>query len=219
MKVISKIALLCFLLVSTSNLMAQLSISPGIRAGVNLANVSVDPDLEFDTKSNMGMIIAVPVEIGIGESFAIQPEVMFVQKGFKVEENILGLNFKTQMIINQIDIPILAKYKFVNTESFQAYAAAGPVFGYALSGKQKIEALGQSEEEDIDFDEFGYNRFETLVSVGAGAGIPIGPGVIVLDLRYLFGLSDLNDSEEDFEMRNNGFQGGIGFMFNFGGKE
>jgi hypothetical protein len=218
MKVISKIALLCFLLVSTSNLMAQLTISPGLRVGVNLANVSADPDFEIDTESIIGLIFAVPVEIGIGESFAIQPEVMFVQKGFKIEQNLLGFNFESQMIVNQLDIPILAKFKFVNTESFQAYAAAGPVFGYALSGKQKIEALGQSEEEDVDFDEIGYNRFETLVSVGAGAGIPIGPGVIVLDLRYLFGLSDLDDTE-DVKVKNNGFQGGIGFMFTFGGND
>lgn len=214
MKLFSKIALLCFLLISTSNLLAQLTVSPGLRAGVNLANVSADPDI--GSESITGLLLAVPIEIGIGESFAIQPEIMFVQKGTRFEENILGSNDKIERRISQIDIPILAKFKFLNTDAFQAYVAAGPVFGFALSGKTKAEALGISGEEDLDFDEDDYNRLETLVSAGGGIGIPIGFGVIVLDVRYLFGITDVDDSDE-FKVKNNGIQGGIGFMFSFGG--
>lgn len=218
MKNISKLLLLCLLTSSSYSLMAQLSL--GLRAGANFGNVSFDPDDDFDPMSITGLIIAVPFEIAISENFAVQPELMYIQKGYGEEDSFQGQTFSIDLIINQIDVPVLAKYLFVNSETFSAYAAGGPVFGYALSAKGKSESNGDKEEVDLDWDDDlpDYNRFEVLVSIGAGAGLPVGPGQIVLDLRYLFGLTDLDGADDDFTAKNNGFQATVGYMIPIGGE-
>ncbi|MEO1261413.1 MAG: porin family protein [Bacteroidota bacterium] len=178
----------------------------GVRAGITLPNYSGDETDGFD--ANLGLTLAALYEIPISDNFAIQPELAFVQKGYKFEADIFGTTFETKTRINHIDVPILAKVKFGN-ESVMAYAAAGPTLGYAISGS--IEVDGDSESID-DWDAF--NRFEIGASVGAGAGIPAGNGQVFLDVRYLLGLTNLADTDDDITVRNSGLNLSVGYMAN-----
>jgi len=124
------------------------SISVGVRAGVLLNNVSVDPkDSDIDPKMLFAPQIAVPIEIAFGDMFAIQPEIMYGSQGYKVEESetttegtvTIRSKIDGQLKANTLEIPLLAKVKF-GTELLKFHVLAGPSIGFGLGGE--AEATG-----------------------------------------------------------------------------
>lgn len=196
------------LMLTTSALIAQIGV--GFRAGITL------PDQKYETSgfdisgsSYMGLTAAVLFEIGISEMFAVQPEIAFIQKGTKSEFDFGGTTLESKTRINHIDVPILAKARFGN-ESIGAYVAAGPTFGYAVSGFYEEDG----EKTDIKDDDWdGYNRFEIGASAGAGIGKKLTSGQVFLDFRYIFSLSNLAD-EDDVTAHNMGMNISIGYLAN-----
>ena len=129
----------------TINTFAQVSF--GVKGGVVFSNVDAPEfiqDLEqipqFQTISNTSF--GLVSEIEISESFAIQPELNFVTKGFKLDEATNLDLFGTSLPIgvtaisefNYVDVPLLAKFK-VSNDIMSAYVLAGPTIGYATGGK------------------------------------------------------------------------------------
>ena len=201
MKLLKKLSLLTALLFVTSNLlMAQLSL--GVRGGINLAKEYVEFSGESETSDALtGLTLAGLIEIGMGEHFAIQPELVFVQKG--------GSNGDSDddLTLNHFDVPVLLKYK-VGAESFGGYLAAGPTFGYALSGK-----FGDEKFEDDDWE--GYNRFELGASLGGGLGLNLASGMVFLDIRYLLSLNNLSEDDE-ITIKNRGIGLSVGYLHTLG---
>ncbi len=208
---------------------AQAQISIGVRAGANLANVSLSDtsDLDIgDPKTSIGAILGAVLELGITEKLAIQVEPSFIQKGWRIKEelDLLGQSFKIdgKYTFNYIDVPILAKLRF-NGANTGLYAFAGPTFGYMSSGKYKVttEVAGQkeTEEEKLNFDEEeGINRFDVGAALGAGFQLNLGGGRLFFDARYNLGLSNIADEdeiEEDFSIRNKGIGLSVGYLYSF----
>lgn len=190
----------------------------GGRVGVNLSNYNFELDEEsedFDTKA--GLDIAGIVNIGLSENFSLQPELHFIQKGYKVEESFGGFSSEGKLTLNYLEIPILAKYAF-GTETIKAFALAGPSFGFAATGKSEFCFNGECESEDFEFDENdGFNRNEVSLNLGAGIGFNAGPGQLFLDVRYLLGLSNLNDDDSvDGTVKSRGLNIGVGYMIVLG---
>ncbi len=145
---------------------AYTQIKVGIRGGIILANLDVDPtDTDDpDYKSITGFQIAVPVEIGLGSMFAIQPEIMYGMHGTRIDESfndteggLTTVGFeKVDLRINTLEIPLLAKVKF-GSDEFKFHLLAGPSFGFGLSGKSKGEYSFKTTAADgtVIFDESG----------------------------------------------------------------
>lgn len=201
-----------FAFVCTFSLVSAQNLSFGVRAGVNLANVNIEQDgLNIEPDSRTGLNIGAILNIGVTDAFSVQPELSFIQKGYSLE--LLG--DEVELILNYLEIPILAKYAF-GSESFQGFVQAGPAIGFALNGKSKFG----DEEEDIDFDEDGLNTFDFGLQFGAGAAVPAGPGEAFLDLRYALGLANISDDEsgDDITTTNRGLLITVGYLFPIGGK-
>ena len=198
-KILCSICMVAF----SCSLFAQI----GVRAGITLPNQNYEQDgIDLSLDPNLGLTLALLFELGITENFVIQPELAFVQKGAKTKFEFQGVTEESKLRINHIDVPVLAKYKF-GTESIAAYVAAGPTFGYAISGSSETDGNKESfDDEDWD----GYNRFEIGASAGGGIGIPMAVGQVFLDVRYLFSLSNLTD-ESDVTARNKGMNISIGY--------
>lgn len=204
-----------FALLFTSNLSAQMSV--GGRVGVNFANINNDQDgISFDTDAITGLQIAGILDIGLSNNFSIQPELNFIQKGFKIELDFGGYSASTKFNLNYLEAPIHAKYKF-GTETLKFFALAGPSIGFAMSGKTENCESGICQTEDFEFnDDDGFQRIEIGLSMGAGVGFNAGPGQLFLDLRYLLGLSNLNEDSDDGKIHNRGFAIGLGYMIPLG---
>jgi hypothetical protein len=199
--------------------MAQ-TISVGPRLGVNFATQKVSgSDEDFadewndQVKSNGGLQVGAVVNVMVNDLFSVQPELLFVQKGFKFEEDELSIKGK----YNYLEVPVLAKLSF-GTGNVQGFVTAGPTLGYWMSGKDIAEFDGDSDESDVDFgdDEDGIeNRAELGANIGVGLAYKLGTGALNFDVRYGAGFSSVYESEgdDDAKLKNSGVSISVAYLF------
>lgn len=197
--------------------MAQ-SISVGPRVGLNLATQVVtggeseeEDAWNDEVKANTGVQLGAVANFGISELFSIQPELLFVQKGYKFEEDDMSVTGK----YSYLEVPVLAKISFGN-EQLKGFVTAGPTLGYWLSGKDTFKADGGEISGDIDFDddEDGEEkRFEAGASIGVGLAYKVGPGALNFDVRYGAGFTSVYESEGDAKLKNSGISISVAYLF------
>ena len=182
----------------------------GLRTGVTFANAEFDDDTrEFDTKTATGYSLGLMVPVFLSENFAIQPELSYVQKGFRREFPVsLGGDLEAYRF-SYYELPVLLRAGF-GTDQLKFYFQAGAAFGYAASGEIEIADI----ITDIDFSSDEFNR--TDVSGIGGAGFVFGGGGLGLfvDGRYVYGLSE--DQLDDFTYTNRGLTLSAGLLFTVG---
>ncbi len=123
-------------------------ISLGFRGGILITSIDKSPleDGEPKPENIPGFQIAVPVEIGIGALFAIQPEIMIGTHGGRQSTNndvtLLGIRTVTsaeiKYKITTLEIPVLAKLKF-GSDVLKFHVLAGPSLGFGFNGKSNSE--------------------------------------------------------------------------------
>ena len=208
MKNLIKTLSLLLLVTFTTNSFAQ---NFGLRGGINLANISFEEE-DLGADSKIGLVIGGIAEIGLSELISLQPELNFVQKGYQLDIDFFGSKIESKANINYLDVPVNVKVGF-DAGGAKIYFLAGPGFGYALNGSIEFCESGNCESEDLEFDnDDGFNRFE--ISGNLGAGVQFGQ--IFVDLRYVLGISNLNEDDVDGNASNRGFQISAGYMFGGG---
>jgi hypothetical protein len=165
--------------------MAQ-GISGGIKAGLNFANQKFGSDVlntSADSRTSWHAGLFLTIKAG---SFGVQPEVLY---------NSVGAEFDAGDVrkIDYVSIPVMIRFNFAKIVNIHA----GPQFGMLLSAK----------DEDIDIKE---ELKSTDLGIGAGIGLDIPMG-LTASVRYVFGISDINDSNSDFELKNNVMQVSVGY--------
>jgi hypothetical protein len=144
--------IVAIMLMSTSPLLAQF----GVQAGAAFGSAKFsgedtelgDMDQKFGTR--VGFTGGVFYRKQLGESmFAVQPELNWMQKGGKENIDFLGFDVSTDLIVNYLELPVYFLYNGGNSSGF--FAGAGPSFNFGMSGKVKVSADGESDEEDLKF--------------------------------------------------------------------
>jgi hypothetical protein len=215
-----KALILLFFMVSVAAVQAQTFIP---RAGITISTLQAEDfvkEMDNEIQSQTGFVIGVAYAIPVGTFakgiFSLQPELSFVQKGFKVDatgdfagsESYFHLTTQQEYTINYLEIPVLAKYEF-GSDKLRIALQAGPSLAFGLDGKYKSTMHIEDEfeydettnsEGDIRFydsDEVNTTSFDHNVDFGlqAGAGITIFDRV-ALDVRYGMSLTDLNHEEK-----------------------
>ena len=181
----------------------------GFIGGLNLANVSVDPEetgIEYSNRTAFGG--GSVVDLRLAENIALQLEPMFLQKGAKVKEDGSGHNMKVKL--SYIEVPLLLKL-MLGQSTICPYIMAGPSVGFRLSAKvsngveRDVKDVTKSTDFGLDF--------------GAGISFPAGNGAIFAEGRYGLGLSQINDDPEDpnTDVKNKGIQFMAGITFPLSG--
>lgn len=199
LKITSVIAF-CMLMVTVGK--AQNESRFGVRVGANISKqefkqggLTVEPDSKF------GLDLAVVTEFPLGEVVSFGPEIHWLQKGYKIEDIGNPIFEHATATLNYLELPLLVKFSFGETAKF--FVMGGPSVGYLLSGKYDYDGV----EQDPDYDNI--NRLELGAHFGAGFGL----GPIVIDVRYLLGISNFAKDIPDAEIHNTGFGGGVSLMF------
>jgi hypothetical protein len=166
--------------------------------------------------SKTGFVGGAYFNLPVGSTFAIQPEALYSQQGFKGEDPELP-GYEAQFKVNYIQIPVLVKAQFPSG-SIRPAVYAGPVVSFESSCKFGVSAEGQSAEADCDEAGAG-DRTSTDFGGAFGANLDwfVGPVVVTFDARYLLGLTNLNDdpdSDESVKNRVWQFMAGVGFPLN-----
>lgn len=203
-----KFTLIAFLLLSATFAYSQI----GVRAGVNIASQDHDPEI-FDTPSSIiGLNLGVVYELGVSDLLTIQPELHFIQKGSKYEYD-FGTSVESELKLNYLELAIMARLDLLEFgDDAGLYVGVTPTLGYALSGTTKttesVGGMSTEVEEDVDFDDDGFERLDYGIGLGAGVNF----GNIFIDVRYNLGLANITNVD-DFTINNKGILVGVGYRF------
>lgn len=162
----------------------------GLKAGVNLANISGDDTDDLDSLT--GFMGGGFVDIPMSPTFSIQPEIYYAQKGAKFNDTGTDVSIK----LDYVDVPLLLKYTMAG-ESARPYFLFGPSIGFSINSE--LSADGQS----ADLDNVASTDF------GLVFGLGVNFQKFLLEVRYGLGLSNIIDDDTDPDSLNNT---GIGIL-------
>ena len=191
-----------------TNGVAQMQIGP--KVGVNIANLGGDDADELvgeglDSKTGFGGGIFFMYQFS--NMFAIQPEAYYSMKGATYKEG----GGELTITLDYIEVPLLLKLIIpVEGSKIRPSIFAGPAVGFNTTAKIKVEFDGESAEEDIKEDvtstDFG-------LVFGGGLGFMIGKNELGFDIRYILGLSSIDDSSDEIDLKNTAFNFNVYFGF------
>ncbi len=101
---------LLFLVTLTGYLQAQTFIP---RFGLSIAKTNAESEEGFNQKFNLGLTFGIGVEFSLNSTVSLQPELNFVQKGFRMtfDESDQGfsLSVDSRAYIDYLELPVLLK--------------------------------------------------------------------------------------------------------------
>lgn len=195
----TRTVLLALIVVLACAAPAPAQIAYGVKAGVNFADVAIDPDEGASSSGRLGALAGMFATIPIAWGLTLQPEAIYTIKGasFEVE------GFETNYIVDYVEVPVLARFRVLKS----AYVLAGPSMAFRVRARNRIAFGGSTEEIDLD------NDVETF-DVGIAGGIGMDVGRWLVDARYTHGLSDTDkDRSDDVKIRNRVLSFSAGFRF------
>jgi len=173
-----------------------------IMAGLAFANQKLDSDsqdaiddYDMDKSSLMGPTVGLGYEFGLSNRLCLELGGYFAPGGMKLSGKVLGTEYNAKLHGNAVGLGLLGKFKFA-TGGSTPYVMAGADVGYVLSMKSTVEAGGEKEEEDI-LDEV--NKMYYGIDLGAGYERQIGGLTLVIEGRYLLGLSNMLKKPKEVE--------------------
>ncbi len=191
----TKLLILIACVFLTQAAMAQLKF--GLKAGANISKVD---GKSFKDEFRYGYHAGGFVEIGLGGKLSLQPEVLFnqyqtrVDSSFKnVYQNAFNFSGNRDVKLNYLSVPVLLNYKLANIFSLQV----GPQFGILIDQDKTLLNNGKEAFSKGDF------------SMLAGAQVNISK--LRLSGRYVLGLNNINDIDDQNKWKNQGFQVSLGF--------
>jgi opacity protein-like surface antigen len=176
------LALIAAVLLSVEAAYAQTEFSGGAKGGVAFSSVSSDDEIFQDilTDSRTGVVIGGFVMMPLTDTFAIQPEVLWVQKGASGSEE--GANLTLQL--DYLEIPILANFRFSPENRIRPFVFTGPVPAFNTAAKVTNDQGVADEQLDEDVKSFDF-------------GWTFGGGVqyenLTFEGRYTIGLGGINE--------------------------
>lgn len=193
------VLLVIFILLISSIVYAQGITAKGIKGGINIATLTGD-DVE-DAESKIGFVFGGFVSYEVNDAFCIQPEVLFTMKGTKMS----GQGYEVSQNLNYIEIPILAKLNIAMDGNAQPNLFFGPAVGLNLSATYKIESDYGDDDGDIE------DVAPMDIGIIFGGGVEFGN--ILIDARYDMGLTSIDDSSENFKVKNSVISIMLGMLF------
>jgi hypothetical protein len=209
-----KILLLAALLMPAVFSFAQ-GVKVGVHAGANFSNLSVslsNLNIKGDTKA--GLLAGVSVEIPLGSTVYLQPELSFSQLGAKytllygsIASQFPGAqdstNWTLKSTLNYLSLPVLVKFKIPYT-GLGLYL--GPQYSYLVGANDSFKSKLDKHELNAKDD---YKSSDFSGVIGAEYYFSIGVG---LSARYQFGLSSIQDAG-GATLKNRSFTITAGFRF------
>jgi hypothetical protein len=190
----TKLSFLLACVIFSQAAMAQFNI--GVKGGANIIKVD---GKSFKDEFRYGYHLGAFAEIGLGGKLSIQPEVLFNQYQTRVDssfssvyKNALNFSDNRDIKLGYLSIPILASYKLGNALSLQA----GPQFGILLDQNKNLLENGRE----------AFNKGELSLLGGAQLNI----SKLRLCGRYMVGLNNISDIDEQNKWKTQGWQLSLG---------
>lgn len=174
-----------------------------IMGGLAFANLRLDDDMQdaidaydLDKGSLMGLSLGVGYEVfNLTDNICLEVGAYFVPGGMKLSGEVGDKDYTVKIHGNAVGLGLVGKYK-LTPGGATPYVLAGLDLGYVLSMKSKSEQGDEEDEEDIldDIKKMYYG-----IDLGLGYEMQLSGMTLVIEGRYLLGLSNMLKKPEDHE--------------------
>jgi opacity protein-like surface antigen len=212
-------ALLAALAFGAAPLTAQSSVSVGPMAGVSFSSFSGDDaddfsdgGVSFEKGSRTGFAVGGFAEFEFGSNFAIEPQLLYIQKGVKYDGEVdVGegelVDVSAGINLDYIQLPVLFKAELRKPDSkITPSVFVGPALGFQIGCKITAEGDGEELSDDCPDDTFKSTDFSLVF----GAGLEFNR--FSLQGRYDMGLGSVADAD-GADVKNSGFLVTLGYAF------
>src|SRR5579871_6872894 len=147
MKKIIPLLLVSFISLSV---FAQHDLMPriGLKAGLNIATIIKTNDDNFSSNALFGFNGGVVLQLPLTKYIAIQPEVLFSQKGYHATGSSIVGDYDYRRYLNFLDIPLLLRI----SPSKDVGIVVGPQYSYLLSTHTKFKSGDATYQQDVNND-------------------------------------------------------------------
>lgn len=187
--------ILLFLLSCLQSVEAKNSFFPsGIKAGINLANISVSQAMPeaMSFKNLYGFTGGMFYCFKLG-SFEIQPEFLFAGRGTKYNAFIDNEFYRVEWHNNYLEALILVKWTVHEIRGVSLFILGGPSYGRLIKAKSVIYDL--SGKRMVSVDSRGYFRKgELAVVFGGGVEFRVLRCKVSIETSYHLGISNVATS-------------------------
>jgi hypothetical protein len=172
----------------------------GFKVGANWANLSGDD--VTNNSSTTGFIGGGHIRLGFGGRIGVQGEILSVTRGANFT-NTAGQP-SSELRLEYVDIPVLIHLPLTMGAGLAPYVFGGPFV--SLEVKCRTTRTGESQTDCDNQPGFANDRNSTLFGATAGGGLAfgLGPGALIVEGRYNFGMSNINSGTGTSDVRHRG---------------
>lgn len=177
----------------------------GAHAGLTFATATGDDVDEADYKTDLSF--GAYLTFDLAPTLSIRPELNYMAFGAEVSD----VDFTGTLDIRYVQVPVLLQLS-LPTPGARPYLFAGPAVSFEASCNVEAESGGITASADCDDAGF-FERKSMMWDLigGAGLGFGLGPGEASIAVRYDMGLTSIDDSAEEADIRNQAISVMIGF--------
>lgn len=179
----------------------------GVRGGLSFSTLHGDDVAECGWRQ--GMCVGVATQYSILGLVAIQPELLYVQKGAKCDvDPFTGTDIgETYTVkLDYLQLPVLAALSVPLPSLMKPRIFAGPYVAYNLKAQGSYATASPT---DLDF----IKAFDYGAVVGIGTDLDFLVAKVMLDGRYTFGLASIHEDGDDIKNRTISVM--LGLLLNF----
>lgn len=195
---------LATLAMMTSAASAEVKLSGvGLKLHGSFASAIYDQEQNNDlVDSKIGFGGGLQLMLSLHELLAIQPELLYINKGHSYKFNLLGTTADITLSTSYVQLPVFAVFKLPIIPAVTPKIMVGPHFAYLLSGSVTTDTTtsdgrDSSSSEDIKKDD--YASFDFGISAAAGVDIQLESYILTVDLRWERGLLGVDKRAADDE--------------------
>lgn len=174
------------LLLATITLVANSQVRFGVKGGLNITNYVLDDEKIDDNDAKYGFNAGIYLRLPVAGFISLQPELLYTQKGSKIEMTKYRVVINTKSSTDYIELPVLLDFAVFDALHVQV----GPYFSYLInkeaitSNSSNNSIINQVKEE---FKKVKLNELDYGLAFGAS----FVSRRLELSLRYNHGLQTL----------------------------
>jgi hypothetical protein len=175
-------------------------VSLGVVTGFNFATLSIEDDEGQELDPRTGVGIGAHGSLDLSPSFGVTLELLYSQKGTKVVEG----DARATFLFNYLEFPVLARYQIPTTAAgtVEPHIAGGFVLSFEVGCRLKGESGGVAVTVGCTEAEVETKSLDLGFMFLGGFDILVGPGALMLDAAYNFGLTNINDVSGEGSLKN-----------------
>jgi len=179
----------------------------GFKGGLSIATIIKTNDNNFSSTPLYGFNGGVVIQLPLGKIIALQPEVLFSQKGYRATGTGLTGDYDYRRYNNFLDIPLLLR---INA-SKELGIVVGPQYSYLLATHTHFKSGATSYEQTVNYE--NNNITKNIFGGVIGLDINLNDNVYIYG-RYTIDFKNNNGdgTSSTPAYKNQVFQVGLGIL-------